>query len=103
MIDHGTVGHSDQRKLHIGERADIAVCILEFRVKRCTDTGGFMLCGTSEQRETEQKRYELFHWYCPQEFAYMTKESEERDAMDTSILALRLTGDHASMSMNAER
>ena len=70
VIDHDAIGYSDQRKLHIGERTDIAVCILEFRMKRCTDAGGFMLCGTPEQRETEQKRYELFHWYCPKEFVY---------------------------------
>lgn len=50
VIDHDAIGYSDQRKLHIGERTDIAVCILEFRMK--------------------QKRYELFHWYCPKEFVY---------------------------------
>ncbi len=53
VINHDTVGHSDQRKLHIGKRADIAICILEFRMKRRTDAGNFMLCGASEQREAE--------------------------------------------------
>ncbi|WP_175700867.1 hypothetical protein [Burkholderia ambifaria] len=33
LIDHGAIRHPDQENLHIGERAHIAVCILEFCVK----------------------------------------------------------------------
>ncbi|MDP9584183.1 UNVERIFIED_ORG: hypothetical protein J2791_003495 [Burkholderia contaminans] len=64
LMDHGAIRHPDQGKLHIGERAYIAVCILEFCVKWRMDAVSVRLRSPSQQGEAIQKRDELFHWDC---------------------------------------
>lgn len=64
LMDHGAIRHPDQGKLHIGERAHIAVCVLEFCVKWRMDAVSVRLRSPSQQGEAIQKRDELFHWDC---------------------------------------
>ncbi|WP_232463996.1 hypothetical protein, partial [Burkholderia ubonensis] len=46
VVDHGAIGCTDQRELHVGERADVTFCILELRVERRSDTARVLLAGT---------------------------------------------------------
>ncbi|WP_124829552.1 MULTISPECIES: hypothetical protein [unclassified Burkholderia] len=72
-------------------------------MKRRTDAGSFMLCGASKQRETEQKRYELFHWHCLKEFAHGEERRGKRNAIGISPQACHLTGDRANVGKNGKR
>ncbi|MBR8226678.1 hypothetical protein [Burkholderia ambifaria] len=60
LMDHGAIRHPDQGKLHIGERAYIAVCILEFCVKRCMDAVSVRLHSPSQQGEAIPKAGRAF-------------------------------------------
>ncbi len=60
LMDHGAIRHPDQGKLHIGERAYIAVCILEFCVKRCMDAVSVRLRSPSQQGEAIPKAGRAF-------------------------------------------
>ncbi|WP_208450695.1 hypothetical protein, partial [Burkholderia ambifaria] len=60
LIDHGAIRNPDKGKLHIGGRAYIAVCILEFCVKWRMDAVSVRLRSPSRQGEAKQKRDEFF-------------------------------------------
>ncbi len=64
LIGHGPIRYPEHGKLHIPERAHIAVCILEFCVKWRMDAVSVRLCSPSQQGEAIQKRNELFHLDC---------------------------------------
>jgi hypothetical protein len=65
LMDHGAIRHPDQGKLHIGERAYIAVCILEFCVKRCMDAVSVRLRSPSQQGGSNTKSGTAFSFGWP--------------------------------------
>lgn len=56
LIDHGPIRYPEHGKLHIGERAHIAVCILEFCVKWHMDAVSVRRCIPARRSNTKAGR-----------------------------------------------